>query len=172
MPGNSWTRRIGIIASAAVIGGAVLAPAAMAAPTSHPTASVSMAPNLPAEDDDEAQPGRVTVDDGSLRVGDRICAGNCNGSANGTDGTNGVTSGGICAGLCNGSANGGNGTTGGPGRDGTDGGKGGICAGICRGSANGGAGGNGGDTTDSGAGGDGGSGGDGGVCVGIGCRTD
>ncbi|MFF5144822.1 hypothetical protein ACFY6U_34805 [Streptomyces sp. NPDC013157] len=47
-----------------------------------------------------------------MRIGDRVCAGNCDGTVNGS---NGSRDGGICAGRCNGSANGGTGGDGGTG---------------------------------------------------------
>ncbi|MEV4452984.1 hypothetical protein AB0K24_47875 [Streptomyces mirabilis] len=122
---RSWKVRLGLTVSTVLTAGVAagaLAPAAMAAPMpqSH-TAVVAAARQLPA---DGAQPGggsrpgsgqfasgqfgsgqfgTVKVGDGSVRIGDRVCAGNCNGTVNGSNGGQG----GICAGLCNGSANGG-----------------------------------------------------------------
>ncbi|WP_331743794.1 hypothetical protein OG762_48515 (plasmid) [Streptomyces sp. NBC_01136] len=178
---RSWKVRLGLTVSTALTAGVaagVLAPAAMAAPVPQDhTTAVAAARQLPVG---SAQPGgggrfgsgsfgtvNVKVGDGSVRIGDRVCAGNCNGTVNGSSGSKG----GICAGLCNGSANGGTGTTGAPGREGGIGGKGGICAGICGGSANGGTGGTGGAAVGTGDGGRGGNGGIGGICLGLGCES-
>lgn len=163
--------RLGLIISATLIGAGAMAPVATAAPA--PSAQT-----VSAFADGDARPGGgrfdgravldgVKVDKGSVRVGDRVCAGNCEGSVNGTKGGKG----GICAGLCNGSANGGTGATGVPGGNGKNGGKGGICAGTCNGSANGGTGGTGGVALPGGDGGKGGTGGEGGICFGFGCGT-
>ncbi|MGW2583962.1 hypothetical protein ACWCYZ_21980, partial [Streptomyces virginiae] len=100
--------RLGLIISATLIGAGAVAPVATAAPA--PSAQT-----VSAFGSGDARPGGgrfhgkaalggVKVDKGSVRVGDRVCAGNCDGSVNGTNGGKG----GICAGLCNGSANGGN----------------------------------------------------------------
>ncbi|MFB7445685.1 hypothetical protein [Streptomyces mirabilis] len=176
---RSWKVRLGLTVSTALTAGVAagaLAPAAMAAPMpQNHTAVVAAARQLPA---DGARPGggsqfangqfgTVKVGDGSVRIGDRVCAGNCNGTVNGSNGGQG----GICAGLCNGSANGGTGTAGAPGREGGIGGQGGICAGICGGSANGGTGGTGGAAVGTGDGGRGGKGGTGGICLGLGCES-
>ncbi|MBA4860799.1 hypothetical protein H1V43_05285 [Streptomyces sp. PSKA54] len=165
---NSWKFRLVVAATTALIGGGALAPAATAAPLpqadAHQTSAVQ---RLPTGDDSNDAFGEVTVGEDNARLGDRACAGNCNGTVNGTNGSDG----GICAGLCDGSANGGRGTNGGPGQNGTNGGNGGVCVGVCGGSANGGDGGDGGDAVDGGDGGDGGTGGDGGLCVGVGCET-
>ncbi|MFE9499373.1 hypothetical protein [Streptomyces collinus] len=178
MPARPSKFGLGLAVSAAVIAAGALAPTAMAAPMPQNQAAVSdAAQHLPADNSGNGSgAGRhafgakvlsgVEFGNGNIRVGDNICAGNCNGTVNGTNGT----SGGICAGLCNGSANGGNGSSGTPGRDGTAGGNGGICVGVCAGSANGGNGGNGGDAV-GGDGGTGGRGGNGGICLGAGCET-
>ncbi|MCX4961301.1 hypothetical protein [Streptomyces virginiae] len=163
--------RLGLIISATLIGAGAIAPVATAAPAPS-TRTVSAFGSGDAHPGGgrfhgKAVLGGVKVDKGSVRVGDRVCAGNCEGSVNGTNGGKG----GICAGLCNGSANGGNGTTGVPSGNGTNGGKGGICAGTCNGSANGGNGGTGGVALPGGDGGKGGTGGDGGLCIGFGCGT-
>ncbi len=171
---RSWKVRIGLTFSAALTAGVVagaLAPAAMAAPVPQSRTATAAARQLPA---DSARPGGgigqfgpIKGGDGSVRIGDRVCAGNCNATVNGSNGGQG----GICAGLCNGSANGGTGTTGTPGREGGTGGAGGICAGICGGSANGGTGGTGGAVVGTGDGGRGGTGGRGGICLGLGCES-
>ncbi len=176
---RSWKLRLGLTVSTALTAGltaGALAPTAMAAPMpqSH-SAAMAAARQLPAEGTQpggggqigSASFGSVTVGNGSLRIGDQVCAGSCNGTVNGSNGGKG----GICAGLCEGSANGGTGTTGAPGREGGIGGQGGICAGICGGSANGGTGGTGGVAVGTGDGGKGGKGGTGGICLGLGCET-
>ncbi|MFE3326599.1 hypothetical protein [Streptomyces sp. NPDC059176] len=164
----SWKMRMGLAASIVLLGGGVTAPAAMAAHVPQTGASPTRVPHELPADRDGGLLGKVKVGmDGSFRVGDRVCAGNCNGSVNGTDGSKG----GVCVGLCKGSANGGDGAVGVPGRDGTDGGAGGICTGICDESANGGRGGDGGVATEGSDGGTGGRGGAGGICIGIGCLT-
>ncbi|MFJ8493766.1 hypothetical protein ACIRBZ_36310 [Streptomyces sp. NPDC094038] len=172
---RSWKARLGLTASAVLAAGVAvgaLAPAATAAPAPQSRTAVTAARQLPA---DSAGPGAghirfgtVSAGNGSVRIGDRVCAGNCNGTVNGSDGSPG---GGICAGLCNGSANGATGTAGAPGRQGGTGGAGGICAGICGASANGGTGGTGGAAAGTGDGGRGGTGGTGGICLGLGCAT-
>ncbi|MFF3468639.1 hypothetical protein ACWCQN_48055 [Streptomyces sp. NPDC001984] len=184
---RSWKVRLGLTVSTALTAGVAagaLAPAAMAAPVPQSHTAMVAARQLPA---DNARPGggsqfgsgqfgnifgsgqfgNIKASDGSVRIGDRVCAGNCNATVNGSNGSPG----GICAGLCNGSANGGTGTTGAPGREGGTGGKGGICAGICGGSANGGTGGTGGAAVGTGDGGRGGTGGNGGICLGLGCES-
>ncbi|MHA5047773.1 hypothetical protein [Streptomyces sp. SD15] len=177
---HSWKFRLGLVVSTALIGGGAMAPAATAAPMPQTDVTVTNAaqhlPAAPKGDGNSSGGGRfvgngefgdIQVGSDSVRIGDRVCAGNCSGTVNGSNGSNG----GICAGVCNGSANGGNGTNGGPGRNGTNGGNGGICAGVCGGSANGGNGGNGGDAVNGGDGGNGGKGGNGGTCTGTGCQT-
>ncbi len=179
---RSWKVRLGLTVSTALTAGVAagaLAPAAMAAPVpQNHTAVVAAARQLPA---DGARPGggsqfangqfasgqfgTVKVGNSSVRIGDRVCAGNCNGTVNGSNGGQG----GICAGLCNGSANGGTGMA--PGREGGIGGQGGICAGICGGSANGGTGGTGGAAAGTGDGGRGCKGGTGGSASGSAVRA-
>ncbi|MFE3166183.1 hypothetical protein [Streptomyces sp. NPDC059224] len=190
---RSWKVRLGLTVSTVLAAGAaaaVASPAAMAAPVPQghtaTSAAATAAPTrqLPA---DSARPGggslfgggrivTVKAGDGSVRIGDRVCAGNCNSTVNGSNGGHG----GICAGLCDNSANGGTGTPGTPGRQDTDGGtggnggnggNGGICAGICTNSAGGGTGGTGGTAAGTGTGGRGGNGGAGGICLGLGCGT-
>ncbi|MFE1988561.1 hypothetical protein [Streptomyces mirabilis] len=156
---RSWKVRLGLTVSTALTAGVAagaLAPAAMAAPMpQNHTAVVAAARQLPA---DGARPGggsqfangqfgTVKVGDGSVRIGDRVCAGNCNGTVNGSNGGQG----GICAGICGGSANGGTGGTGGAavgtgdGGRGGKGGTGGICLGLgCESGGMGGRGGTGG----------------------------
>ncbi|MDX3539630.1 hypothetical protein PV721_35950 [Streptomyces sp. MB09-01] len=186
---RSWKFRLGLLVSSTLIGAGAMAPVATAAPAlpSHTVEAPAGQQQVPAPGGGDNQTGgnrfgrngaigkygdqllgKVKLDKDSVRVGDKVCAGKCNGSVNGTEGGNG----GICAGLCNGSANGGTGATGRPGGGtGGTGGNGGVCAGVCHGSVNGGDGGTGGAASPGGDGGEGGLGGDGGICVGVGCGT-
>ncbi|MFP1625476.1 hypothetical protein ACLB9X_09895 [Streptomyces sp. 5K101] len=161
-------RRLGFAVSTAVIAGVAMVPAtAMAAPMPQGNVvKVNAAQQLPADRSGDSL-GIKVGKNGSVQVGDRVCAGNCNGTVNGSSGSHG----GICAGICNGSANGGTGTQGAPGKNGGNGGRGGVCVGVCHGSVNGGNGGNGGNALPGGDGGTGGKGGKGGICVGLGCQT-
>lgn len=182
MRARSWKFRLGLVVSTSLIGAGAMVPAATAAQVSTSltaqTVSVTGEHYGSASGGGDSRPGTgrfggkvalngVKVGNGSVRVGDKVCAGSCNGTVNGTNGGKG----GVCVGLCNGSANGGAGTTGGIGGNGTNGGRGGVCAGVCSGSVNGGNGGNGGAAPVGGDGGDGGRGGTGGICIGSGCET-
>ncbi|CAM5297530.1 hypothetical protein SAVIM338S_00399 [Streptomyces avidinii] len=182
MRARSWKFRLGLVVSTTLIGAGAMVPAATAAQASTSltpqTVSATGERHGPAPGNGESRPGAsrfgskvalsgVKVGNGSVRVGEKVCAGSCNGTVNGTNGGRG----GVCVGLCNGSANGGVGATGGIGGNGSTGGKGGVCAGVCGGSANGGTGGNGGAAPAGGDGGNGGKGGLGGICIGSGCQT-
>ncbi|MGW0209475.1 hypothetical protein ACWDZ8_28000, partial [Streptomyces sp. NPDC003233] len=111
MGSHSWKFGIGLAVSTVVIAGGAMAPAAMADTGPVGGGSGGSPSSL----------SSVHVGNGSVRIGDSICAGDCNGTVNGAKGAGG----GICAGLCNGSANGGDGTAGAPGRNGGKGGDGG-----------------------------------------------
>ncbi|MET9450041.1 hypothetical protein [Streptomyces cinerochromogenes] len=175
---RSWKLRPALaVSAAALVAWGATCPAAAAAPmprgamaTMH---TLRQLPADPGSGPGSSRPagftefGTLAASPDSARIGDRICAGSCEGSVNGTNGSDG----GLCAGRCNGSANGGDGLDGTAGHDGTKGGDGGLCVGTCRNSVNGGNGGNGGHAVRGGNGGNGGAGGNAGRCFGLGCET-